>query len=343
MSTTLTARPTLGDSFPTNTPKLTLNNPVKALVSDPYLEKILALAHLHALLGSSRAQFNADLEARNIQDDTPTKQLSKDQFDLINKSNVTIQLKGTDSAESDQTIFNETAMLATAVNTRLASVNYAKNPDGYDITKPEDQLRMINDSANGLFNFYNDKMGQFETTKSMSTTQTSNSYSTASIKLDAMVDLFKSLALPEEALTGLLGAVDAFVDTMSKLSASASDKGLRNAKLINFYAVQAPLANPTLANIAKMRMVYVQFNEATSEWSRCCSSGSTYKLDTSTFLLDTELNREVVHLTYDHCKELIVKSAEVSLDEIGASGTQDTTKSVDTGKAQPIGPAPINN
>lgn len=309
--------------------------------SDPYLKKLFALASLHAALGSSREVFNADIIARGIKDDTPTKRLTQDQFDLINNANTSVQLEGTQPEISDQDIFDQTAMLATMVNTRIASINNEKNPNGYDITDAESQLRMINDAANGLFNAYNNQMSSFIVTKTYWTQQQSHTYDTASIQIDALKDLFASLALPESALNTLLGAANAFISNMKKISLSASNKGLKNAQLINFFAVQAPVGNPDLAHVAIQRMIYVQFNEATSEWSTACASYATYTLNVTIFGLDVQMNREVVSIMYDKAKELIIKDAETTLDQLGNSGGGDVN-TVNTGTAQPIGPPPVN-
>ena len=72
---------------------------------DPYLKEIFALAQLHAALGSSREVFNADIIARGIKDDTPTSQLTKDQFDLINNANTSVHLNGTKPVDGDQESF----------------------------------------------------------------------------------------------------------------------------------------------------------------------------------------------------------------------------------------------
>jgi hypothetical protein len=216
------------------------------------------------------------------------------------------------------------------------------NPNGYDITKADDQLRMINDAANGLFNSYNSHMGPFITTSNYWTQQQTNTYNTTTIQLDAMKDLFASLALPDAALSSLLGMANAFIKDMQEISVSASNKGLKNAKLINFFAVQAPVGNPDLAHVALQRMIYVQFNEVTSQWSTSCASGSSYQLNVTIFGLDVQLNREVVALTYDAAKQAIVKDADTTLDQLGSAGAADV-KTVDSGKLQPIGPAPLNN
>jgi beta-lactamase class A len=87
--------------------------------TDMYMDKVLALAHLHVLLGSTKEAFNADLKSRGIADTATTKKLTKDQFDIVNKGNAAIRLEGTATDEGDQQIYDETAMLCTAVNTRL--------------------------------------------------------------------------------------------------------------------------------------------------------------------------------------------------------------------------------
>jgi replicative DNA helicase len=84
-----------------------------------YMDKVLALAHLHVLLGSTKEAFNADLKSRGVADTATTKKLTKDQFDIVNKGNAAIRLEGTATDEGDQQIYDETAMLCTAVNTRL--------------------------------------------------------------------------------------------------------------------------------------------------------------------------------------------------------------------------------
>ncbi|KAL8774326.1 MAG: hypothetical protein Q9209_001077 [Squamulea sp. 1 TL-2023] len=197
--------------------------------SDPYLKKIFALAQLRTALGSSREVFNAEIIARGIKDETPTKRLTKEQFDLINTTNTSVHLKSTEPAGDDQDVFDQTAMLATMVNTRIAAINYEKNPDGYDITKPEDQLQMINDAANGLFNSYNSQMGPFEATKNFWSERQTHTYSTTTIQLDALKDLFASLALPEAELVSLLDVANAFVKNMQNISLSISNKGVKNA------------------------------------------------------------------------------------------------------------------
>ncbi|KAL8989290.1 MAG: hypothetical protein Q9169_008390, partial [Polycauliona sp. 2 TL-2023] len=144
--------------------------------SDPYLKKIFALAQLHAALGSSREVFNADIIARGIKDETPTKKLTEEQFNLINTTNTSVHLTGTEVVDGDQDIFDQTAMLTTMVNTRITAINNKINPDSYDITKAEDQLRMINDAANGLFNTYNSLMDPFIATKNFWTEQQTHTY-----------------------------------------------------------------------------------------------------------------------------------------------------------------------
>lgn len=207
---------------------------------------------------------------------------------------------------------------------------------------PDNQIKMVNTAANGLFNWYYSHMGAFLTSINMSTTQLKNTYNTTTIKLDAIVDLFKSLALPVDKLQELSGAVDAFVESMRTLSSSDSSKGLHNVKLTNFFSIQPPVGSPDLAKVAKMRMFYLQFNETTHEWSNGCSSGATYELDTDVFTLDVEINRQVCHLTYDHNVGLVVANAETSLDEMGAAGTGDAAPTVKTDGPSPVGPAPVN-
>ncbi|KAL8795957.1 MAG: hypothetical protein Q9182_007442 [Xanthomendoza sp. 2 TL-2023] len=310
--------------------------------SDPYLKKIFALAQLHAALGSSREVFNADIIARGIKDETPTKKLTKDQFDFINTAITSVHLNSTEVVDGDQDVFDQTAMLAAMVNTRIAAINNEKNPNGYDITKAEDRLRMDNDAANGLFNSYNSQLGPFEVTKEFWTERQTHTYSTTTIQLDALGDLFASLALPEAELVKLLDTAKAFVNNMKNISLSIANKGVKNAKLINFIAVQAPVGNPDLAHVAVQRMIYIQFNQATSEWSTSCASHTNYTLDVTVFGMDVELNRQVVSLTYDHARKLICKDADITLDHLGSSGAGDV-KNIQSNKAQPIGPAPINN
>lgn len=310
--------------------------------TDSYMGKVLTLAKLHALLGSSRKEFNDHLASLNIKDEAETKKLTKPQFDLINSANATVQLQGSKTDLDDQTIFDETSMLCTAVNTRLAAIANAAHPEMWDVSVPDNQIKMINQAANGLFNWYYSHMGQFLTSINMSTSQMNNSYSTTSIKLDAMVDIFKSLSLPGDKLQELSGAVDAFVDSMSTLSSESSDKGLHNAKLVNFFSIQPPVGSPDLQHVAKMRMFYLQFNETTHSWSNSCSSGSTYELDTSLFTLDVEVNRQIAHLTYDHNKNMVVTSAEATLDDMGAAGASNTVPPVKADTPSPIGPAPVS-
>lgn len=310
--------------------------------TDPYLHKVFTLAKLHVLMGSTRDEFNADLKARAFTDTTPTKKLTREQFDLVNKANSTVRLEGTASDESDQDIYDETAMLCTAVNTRLAAIANAAHPDQWDISVPENQIKMVNAAANGLFNWYYSHMGQFLTSVNMTSSQVKNSYNTTTIKLDALVDLFKSLSLPGDKLQELSGAVDSFVESMSTLSSESTDKGLKNAKLTNFFSIQPPVGSPTLAKVSKMRMFYLQFNEATHEWSNSCSSGTTYELDTSVFQLDVEINRQVCHLTYEHNRDMVVANAEAALDEMGAAGVDETVPAVKTNGPSPIGPAPVS-
>ncbi|KAL8986828.1 MAG: hypothetical protein Q9169_008752, partial [Polycauliona sp. 2 TL-2023] len=50
----------------------------------------------------------------------------------------------------------------------------------------------------------------------------------------------------------------------------------------------------------------------------------------------------VVSLIYDHAKRLIISDAETTLDQLGSSGAGDI-KNINSGKKQPIGPAPIYN
>lgn len=307
--------------------------------NDTYWNKVLALAKMHAVMGSTRKQFNADLKQRNLTDDTPTKKLTKDQFDYTAKTTATVQLTGKDSAEDDQTIYDESAMLFTAVNTRLGAIANAAHPDPWDVSKPEVRLQMLNYLANNMFNFYYQKLGSFETSVNMSTQNMSEKYNTATIELDAIKSLFKSLAFPEDQLAQLLSFVDTFVTDMRNLSASSSTDGMKNAKLVDFTSIQPPPDNPTLKKVATKRMLYVQFNEETSQWSNSCSHGSSYQLDTGLFELDVELNRQVVHLTYDHNVELTVANAEASLDEI--LGTAKPDVKIDTKKQQPIGPPSI--
>ena len=57
-------------------------------------------------------------------------------------------------------------MLATSVNTRIAAIDKAKHPNGYDITNTEDQRKLINVAANGLFNSFLRELGSFEVSKS---------------------------------------------------------------------------------------------------------------------------------------------------------------------------------
>ncbi|OOQ91432.1 hypothetical protein PEBR_00639 [Penicillium brasilianum] len=120
--------------------------------TDPYLHRIFTLAKLHALMGSTRDEFNADLEARAFTDTTPTKKLTREQFDLVNKANSTVRLEGTASDESDQDIYDETAMLRTAVSTRVAAIAISAHPDQWDISVPENQIKIRNAVANKLFN-----------------------------------------------------------------------------------------------------------------------------------------------------------------------------------------------
>ncbi|CEO58432.1 hypothetical protein PMG11_03156 [Penicillium brasilianum] len=120
--------------------------------TDPYLHKTFTLAKLHALMGSTRDEFNADLEARTFTDTTPTKKLTREQFDLVNKANSTVRLEGTASDESDQDIYDETAMLCTAVSTRVAAIAISAHPDQWDISVPECQIKIRKAVAKKLYN-----------------------------------------------------------------------------------------------------------------------------------------------------------------------------------------------
>jgi hypothetical protein len=306
--------------------------------SDTYMDKVLALAHVHALLGSTRDEFNADLKARAIADTAETKKLTKPQYDLINSANASIRLEGSSTEQTDQEIYDETAMLCDAVNTRLAAIANSAHPDQWDISIADNQIKMVNAAANGIFNWYYSHMGAYLTSINMSTTQTNNTYDTTTIQLDALVDIFKSLALPGDKLQELTGAVNSFVESMRNLTSQSSDKSLKNAKLTNFFSIQPPVGSPDLAKVAKMRMFYLQFNEETHEWSNSCSSGATYSLSTNLYTLDVEVNRQICHLTYDHNKDLVLKNAEVTFDDIGTAGVSETVPSVKTDGPSPIGP-----
>ncbi|KFH40786.1 hypothetical protein ACRE_085210 [Hapsidospora chrysogenum ATCC 11550] len=311
--------------------------------TDSYLHKVLTLAKVHALLGSTRAEFNQALAASKVRDTVESEKLTKDQFKAANEANATVQLKGDKSVPGDQDIFDQTAMLACGVNSRLAAVAKAKHPDLYDVSTADGQLDMINDSANGLFNWYHTNMGAYLNTVSMSSETLKHRYDTATIELDAIRDLFASLALPEAALNDLLGAVSSFVKQMNTISLGIEKKTRKNAKLVNFFSVQPPLGNPDLKHLAKMRMIYCQFEEAISTWSTACASGTNYDLAITVFVLDCEMNREMVALVYDHCKDLILKSAEADLDAIGSSGLKPTTDPINVPGTNPIGPPPVPN
>ena len=129
--------------LPNIPPQLNREHPFDLAPSygNPFLEKISTLARLHVLLGSTREVFEADITARGLKDDTPTKRLTKEQFDAVNKAIVTVKLNSDDSStQEDQATYDHSSMLATMVNTRNAAVINKKRPDGYDVTKPEDQL-----------------------------------------------------------------------------------------------------------------------------------------------------------------------------------------------------------
>lgn len=153
--------------------------------TDPYLHKTLTLAKLYALMGSTQDEFNADLEARAFTDTTLTKKLTREQFDLVNKANSsTMGLKGKASDESDQDIYDETAILCTAVNTRLAAIAIAAHPDQWDISVLENQINMTNAVANRLFNWYYSHMGQCLTSINMTASQVKNKYNTTTVFSD---------------------------------------------------------------------------------------------------------------------------------------------------------------
>ncbi|KAL2877588.1 hypothetical protein SGCOL_007114 [Colletotrichum sp. CLE4] len=225
--------------------------------TDTYLEKFFALAHVHALLGSTVQEFEADLARRAIPDDTELSKLSPEQFKEINNANATVRLQGNKTSFDDQDIYDKTAFLACVVNARLAAAAKAQHPEQYDITKPEERMAMTNAAANGLFNKYYNGMGSFEATKSMTNSSVKKRYSSASVKLDAIRDIFSSLALPDSALSMLLDAVQSFLNTAKELAIESKKKDLHNAKLINFISIQPPLGNPELRHVPKMRMIYV--------------------------------------------------------------------------------------
>ena len=305
---------------------------------DEYMKKVLALAHLHALLGSTREKFNSDLKARGIKDTAPLTKLSQEEFKAINDATPRVRLQGSATSQSDQQIYDESAMLSTAVNARLAAQAKNQHPEDWDITNADNQIKVINMSANNMFNFYLKQMGPFETSTSMSSQTQHNTYSTATIRLDALVDLFKSLALPPEKLLELSGLVDSFLESVRTLSSSSSKKNIKSVKLVNFFSVQPPFGNPDLDKVSLMRMFYLDFEENTSEWSTACASGSHYTLDTNVFTFDVELNRQICHLTYDHNKDMLVKSAEAALDEMDSASTN-----LKADGKSPIGPPPPPN
>jgi hypothetical protein len=315
---------------------------------DTYLQKVSILAKFHSLMGNTSEDFEHDLKYRGVQDTKPVTPLTKDEFKLIDNSVSTIRLMGSDTTESDQQIYDETAMLCSAINARQAAIAKAQHPDDWDISTPANQLKIINTAANALFNTYNSPaLAPFLTSVNIASSNVNNSYKTVTVKLDALVDLFKSLALPEDKLTELSGAVDSFVKSMSSLTADASTKGLHNAKLVNFFSIQHPVGNPDLAKVAKMRMFYLQFNEETRTWTAKCSnagaSGATYDLDVTVFQLDIEVNREICHMSYDHNKQLLLKNAIAALDDMSATGAAAGTGStipLPVDDPSPIGPMP---
>ncbi|KAJ0381980.1 hypothetical protein COL922a_013473 [Colletotrichum nupharicola] len=250
---------------------------------DTYLEKLFALAHVHALLGSTVQEFEADLARRAIPDDTELSKLSQEEFNQVNNANTTVRLKGNKPESDDQDIYDKTAFLACVINARLAAAAKAQHPEQYDITKPEERLAMTNAAANGVFNKYYNGMGSCEATKSMTNSTIRKTYFSASVKMDAIRDIFSSLALPDSALAMLLNAVQSFIDTTKELAIESKKKDLHDAKLVNFISIQPPLGNPDLRHVPKMRMIYVQFTETTSEWTSNCSKGETYDLDVSVY------------------------------------------------------------
>ena len=200
---------------------------------------------------------------------------------------------------------------------------------------------MVNDSAYGLFNAYNSQLAAFISSKNFWQQTIARSYATLDIETKVVKDLFASLALPEAALEILAGTAKTLVTSLQQLSASIAKKGLQNVQLINFYSVQPPVGNPNLKHVCVMRMIYVKFQSALDEWSTACAKGSTYKLEVGIFGLDVQLNKEVVDMTYDYAKQLIIKDADTTLDFLGSGGAANPT-SVDSGKPSPIGPPPTS-
>ncbi|KAH7320595.1 hypothetical protein B0I35DRAFT_500699 [Stachybotrys elegans] len=283
-------------NLPANTP---LESAGLAAHSDDYLPRMLALAHEHALMGSTKEQFHKALAESDIKNTANLQKLTNGQFKAVNAANATVQLQGDQSVAEDQSQFDEAAMLACSFNTRLAAMANAQDPNSYDISTPEGQLDIINNVALKLFNWYHVNMGPYLTTVKMSWNGFKNNYSTATIQHDAMSDVFQSLALPESALTQLLGAANSFVAQMRGISSKIGDKTRANAKLVKFFSIQPPLGSLNLPHVTKMRMIYCQFNDATSAWTSGCASGPNYTLSINAFALDCELNSQIVHLVYD--------------------------------------------
>ena len=305
---------------------------------DKYIKTLLALAAYHSIKGSSKEEFQADWKSRNIADDTPTTPLTKDEFLTVNNANSTVRLQGTETQPTDQTLFDQAGMLSTALNTRNAAKMKAQHPADFDITDPKQQIAITNSTANQLFNNYLKDIPSVVQNIEMDTTHNLNTYSTTTIELNAMVDLFQSLLLPEAELAQLTGAVSSFVDSMRQLSMSDSAATLHNAKLVHFISIEPPVGEPALAHLALQKMIYIQFNEATSQWSNACSSGESYSLDTNVFTCNFQLNSDILGSIYQNLREITLKSAVAEVAALlGDAGVPDTAPPLKTDGPSPLG------
>jgi hypothetical protein len=130
---------------------------ILAMTNDIYLEKLLSLSNFHSLMGNSSNDLIYDINLRGLRDSVPSTKLSLDDFKLIDNSITNIRLLGSATEDSDQAVFDETAMLSSAISVRQAAISKNAHPDDWDITSAENQLLVTNSVANSLFNAFRDQ------------------------------------------------------------------------------------------------------------------------------------------------------------------------------------------
>jgi len=265
---------------------------------DLYFHNIVGLARKHLMLGSTRGIFLDEVLRSGLVDDvteTVPETFHTGTKLAISKVNFT---DGDKPDTDEQILFDELNMLLSFITARIESKMFSERPQGWDITKPAEQIAAINQLAYNTFNFYNTQLKGLSIMKTISSSDLNNTYSTSTIKLDFLKDVFKGFSFPQATLLELGSVVDNFVNSMSNLTSSESAQGLHTAHVIVTNSLEYPGGNTNLHKIGVLRLFYLQFEETTHEWSNCCSSGANYKLEVNTFSMDVGINRQLCHIMY---------------------------------------------